>query len=71
MIEHSIIEVACERKAFSLRNLINNKGPQSGVFCELSTPFQITVDDFAFVPMRSAAKPATAAVAAPLANLSQ
>ena len=26
MIEYSIIEVACERKVFSLRNLINNKG---------------------------------------------
>jgi len=53
MIEHSIIEVACERKAFSLRNLINNKGHQSGVYCELSSPLQISVDDFAFTPMRS------------------
>lgn len=57
MIEHSIIEVACERKAFSLRNLINNKGHQSGVFCELSSPLQITVDDFPFAPMRSSVSP--------------
>jgi len=53
MIEHAIIEVGSERKAYSLRSLINNKGPQSGVYCELVNQYQITVDEFPFIPIRS------------------
>ena len=56
MIEHAILEVACERKAYNLRNLINNKGQQTQVCCVLANQFQITVDDFQFILLRNSIK---------------
>ena len=53
MIEHAILEVACERKAFSLKNLVNKNEHKSGVYCALVGQYEITVDEFPFIPLRN------------------
>ena len=53
MLEHAIIEVACERKAHSLRNLAHNGGHKALLYTDL------TVDDFPFMPIRSMTSLAT------------
>ena len=52
MIEHAVIEVGTEKKAYALKHLAS-RGQLAGAFCDIVHHFQVTVDDQEFFPVRN------------------